>query len=413
MGESTDWAYVDLVRRVVDEGDFFGRAARNDREVRYPVENIAALRAIGVPGMAIARRHGGPGHSVATQTRAIEAIAYGDPSTAACVNMHWVVADIIGEHADAHPAQSALLRDCAERGAMFAGGAAIPADLLDPSRAGARFRRSGDGWRGSGRVGFATNAEGASYVGTIAAVVDANDDPIGRCVLVLNPPLHTRGIRVVRDWNAMGLRASATHTIEIDDAYVGPEHAFEVDLDRLKESTRAPGQPARVGIRRARAQIAKGGMWLGHCRRIEELLIELMRQRRGAGSVVVSGAPLHSRVETPWAQAALGEVRHWIESGRLVLYASVGEIADPGLDMVTRAERLLVAMYHMRRMCEEVAAATFRLAGAHGFVAQRPIERTYRDLMGMIATSYKAPDLVENIGRAALGLPFVVNAAGG
>ncbi|HXM54978.1 MAG TPA: acyl-CoA dehydrogenase family protein, partial [Candidatus Dormibacteraeota bacterium] len=167
------------MRRVVEEEDFFGRAQRNDREARYPAESIAALKAIGVPGMAIAARHGGPGHSVATQARVIEAIAHGDPSTAACVNMHWVVADIIGEHADEHPAQSALLRDCAERGAMFAGGAAIPAYLLDPARAGARFRRVEHGWRGSGRVGFATNAEGASYVGTIAAVVGADGEPIG------------------------------------------------------------------------------------------------------------------------------------------------------------------------------------------------------------------------------------------
>lgn len=413
MGDSTDWIYVDLVRRVVEREDFFGRAERNDREVRYPAENLAALKAVGVPGMGIAPRHGGPGHSVATQTRVIEAIAYGDPSTAACMNMHWVVADIIGEHADRHPAQSALLRDCAERGAMFAGGAAIPADMLDPSRAGARFRRVEGGWRGSGRVGFATNAEGASYVGTIAALVDDDGEPIGRCILVLNPPLDTPGIRVVRDWDAMGLRASATHTIEIDDAFVGPEHAFEVDLDSLKQSTRAPDRPATVSVRRARAQIAKGGMWLGHCRRMEELLIDLMRQRRGTGSVVVRDVPMHSRAEAPWAQAALGEVRHWIESGRLVLYASVAEIEDPDRDLVSRAERLLIAMYHMRRMCEEVATATFRLAGAHGYVASRPIERVYRDLIGMIATAYKAPDLVENIGRAALGLPFVLNAAGG
>jgi alkylation response protein AidB-like acyl-CoA dehydrogenase len=327
--------------------------------------------------------------------------------------MHWVVADIIGEHADEHPAQSALLRDCAERGSMFAGGAAIPGDMLDPSSAGARFRRVERGWRGSGRVGFATNAEGASYVGTIAALVDADDEPVGRRVLVLNPPLDTPGIRVVRDWDAMGLRASATHTIEIEEAFVGPEHAFEVDLDTLKESTRAPGRQATVSVRRARAQIVKGGMWLGHCRRMEELLIDLMRQRRGAGSIVVRGASMHSRAEAPWAQGALGEARHWIESGRLVLYGSIGEIANPRLDPVSRAELLLVAMYHMRRMCEEVATATFRLAGAHGFVAARPIERVYRDLMGMIATSYKAPDLVENIGRAALGLPFVINAAGG
>jgi alkylation response protein AidB-like acyl-CoA dehydrogenase len=413
VADSIDWGYVERVRRVVEEEDFFGHAHRNDREHRYPGENIAALKAVGVPGMAIARRHGGLAHTVATQVRVIEAISYGDPSTAACVNMHWVVADIIAEHADEHPAQSALLRDCAERGSMFAGGAAIPASELDPTRAGARFRRVEGGWRGGGRVGFATNAEGAAYVGTIAAVVDDAGEPVGRRVLVLNPPIDTPGIQVVPDWDAMGLRASATHTVVMNDAFVGPDHAFEFDLDTLKESTRDPRRPARISVRRARAQIAKGGMWLGHCRRMQDLLIEFMRQRRGTGAVVVRGAPMTSRAEAAWAQATLGDLRHWVETGRLVLYGSADEIADRQLDPVARAEKLLLAMYHMRRMCEEVAKCTFRLAGAHGFVALWPIERTYRDLMGLIAIAYKAPDLVENVGRAALGLPFVVNAAGG
>ncbi|HEY4025189.1 MAG TPA: acyl-CoA dehydrogenase family protein [Candidatus Dormibacteraeota bacterium] len=413
MGDSIDRAYVDLVRRLVEEEDFFGRAQRNDLERRYPAENIAALKAVGVPGMAVACRHGGPGHTVATQTKVIEDISYGDPSTAACVNMHWVVADIIHEHADELPAQAALLRDCVQRGAMFAGGAAIPADVLDASRCGARFRRVRGGWLGSGRVGFATNSEGASYVGTIAAVVGEDDEPVGRNILVLNPPLDTPGIRVIRDWDAMGLRGSATHTILIENAFVGPEHAFEVDLDTLRNSTRAAGRAASVSVRRARSQIAKGGMWLGHCRRIRDLLTALLRQRRGSGSVAVRGTPQGSRAEAAWAQAELGNLVHWVDSGRLVLYASVAEIEDRNLDPVVRAQRLLTTMYHMRRMCEEVATSTFRLAGAHGFVAARPIERTYRDLMGFVATSYKAPDLVENIGRAALGLPFVLNAAGG
>jgi alkylation response protein AidB-like acyl-CoA dehydrogenase len=413
MGGPIDRAYVDLVRRVVEEEDFFGRAQRNDLERRYPAENIAALKAIGVPGMAVACRHGGPGHTVATQTKVIESISYGDPSTAACVNMHWVVADIVGEHADELPTQAALLRDCAQRGAMFAGGAAIPADVLDPTGCGARFRRVAGGWRGSGRVGFATNSEGATYLGTIAGVVGDDGEPAGRRILVLNPPLDTPGVRIVRDWDAMGLRASATHTVLIEDAFVGPEHAFEVDLDALKHSTRDTSRAASVTIRRARSQIAKGGMWLGHCRRIQDLLISFLRQRRGTGSVAVRGTRVDSRAEAAWAQGELGHLVHWIESGRLVLYSSIAEISDRRLDPVVRAERLLTAMYHMRRMCEEVATSTFRLAGAHGFVAARPIERTHRDLVGFIATSYKAPDLVQNIGRAALGLPFVLNAAGG
>jgi alkylation response protein AidB-like acyl-CoA dehydrogenase len=414
MYSQVDRVYVKKVRQVVAEEDFFGRARRNDLESRYPSENIAALQAVGVPGMCIDRCHGGPEHTVATQTRVIEAVAYGDPSTAACVNMHWVVADIIAEHVGRHPLQAALLRDCAARQAMFAGGASIPAGELDAGRVGARFRRVEGGWRGSGRVGFATNADGAAYVGTVAVLVDAAERPIGRRILVLNPPVSTPGIQVLRDWDAMGLRATATHTIVIEDAFVGPGHAFEIDLDELKPGV--DGEEAgRTGmsLRRARSQISKGGMWLGHCQHLYDLIVDFMGQRRGTGAVVVDRSSLASRSHVPWAQRTLGEMRHWIESGRLVLYGTVDVISAEALDEVARADRVLIAMYHMRRMCEEVATCTFRLAGAHGFVATRPFERMYRDLMGYVATAFKAPELLEHIGRAGLGLPFAVNASGG
>lgn len=414
MGTSLDRDYLELVCRTVEQEDFFGRADRNDRESRYPAENIQALKRIGVPGMAVARKWGGQECSLLTQARVIEAIAYGDPSTAACVNMHWVVSDIIAEHAEVDESAANLLRECAADQAMFAGGASIPADEIDARRAGARFQRVEGGWLGSGRVGFATNSEGASYVGTVAAVVDGDGEPVGRTILILNPPVDTRGIRVLRDWSAMGLRATATNTIEIEGAFVTPEHAYEIDLDTLKPGLEG-GRPDAAGysLRKARSQISKGAMWLGHCQHINDLLVDFLKKRTGGTAVVVKGSPMGSRAEAAWAQATLGDMRHWIESGRLVVYGTIDAIADESMNPVDRAERMLLAMYHQRRMCEQVAQDLFRLAGAHGLVTARPFERMYRDLMGYIATAYKAPELVEHIGKAALGQPFAMNASGG
>ena len=53
LSDMIDHHYVDLVAKVVTEEDFFGRAARNDRESRYPFENMEALKSLGVPSMAI------------------------------------------------------------------------------------------------------------------------------------------------------------------------------------------------------------------------------------------------------------------------------------------------------------------------------------------------------------------------
>jgi alkylation response protein AidB-like acyl-CoA dehydrogenase len=410
-----DWDYVDLVRKTVETEDFFGRAADNDRESRYPHDNIKALKAIGVPAMHVATRYGGPGHTVATQTKVIETISYGDPSTAACVNMHWVVADIIAKHAGDNEHMAALLRDCAENQAMFAGGASIPADEIDAAKVGARFRRVDGGWRGSGRVGFATNSDGATYVGTVAVVVDDAGQPVGRTILVLKPPVNTPGVVVKSDWSAMGLRATATNTIEIDDAFIDERYAFEIDLDDLKPGLRDEHASGSSGytVRSGRSQISKGGMWLGHARRMYDFMEEFLHKRKGTTGVNVEGASLESRADVPWAQATFGRVRHWIESSDLVLYGTIDRISNESMDEVERADRMLLAMYHLRRMCEEVTRESFRLAGAHGIVTARPYERMYRDMMGYIATAYKAPEMEEHLGRAGLGKVFALNASGG
>lgn len=415
MAPDIDWNYVDLVRKTVKAGDFFRRAANYDRNNVYPHENIAALKSIGVPAMHVSSRYGGPDHTVATQAKAVEEIAYGDPSTAACVNMHWVVADIIAKHADRNPYMAALLGDCAENQSMFAGGASIPADEVDASRVGARFRRVEGGWRGSGRVGFATNSVGATYAGTVAVVVDDDNQPLGRTILILKPPLNTPGVNIKNDWSALGLRATATNTIEIEDAFVDERYAFEINLDDLKPGLRDEDDSGSAGytIRSGRSQISKGGMWLGHARRMLDYMEEFLRKRKGTTGVNVQGASLSSRSEIPWAQSTFGRLRHWVESGDLVLYGTIEKICDPSMDQVERADRMLIAIYHMRRMCEEVTRESFRLAGAHGFVTARPYERMFRDMMGYIATAYKAPEMEEHLGRAGLGHVFALNASGG
>lgn len=409
------WDYVDLVRKTVASEDFFGRAAANDRESSYPHANIEALKAIGVPSMHVSARYGGADHTVATQAKVIESIAYGDPSTAACVNMHWVVADIIAKHAGDNEHMAKLLRDCAENQAMFAGGASIPADEIDAAKVGARFRRVDGGWRGTGRVGFATNSAGASYVGTVAVVVDDDSNPIGRTLLILKPPVNTPGIDVKDDWSAMGLRATATNTIEISDAFVDERYAFEVNLDDLKPGLTDRDSSGSSGytVRSGRSQISKGGMWLGHARRMLDFMEEFLHKRKGTTGVNVEGASMVSRAEIPWAQATFGRLRHWVETGDLVLYGTIERIANESMGDVERADQMLLAMYHMRRMCEEVTRESFRLAGAHGIVTARPYERMYRDMMGYIATAYKAPEMEEHIGRAGLGQVFALNASGG
>ena len=400
-----DHEYVSLVAKVVREEDFFGRADRNDSESRYPSENMEALKSVGVPSMAIHPQFGGPGHNIATRTKVAEMIAYGDPVSAACTNMHWSAIDLIGPYAFADPNMAALLRDCAENQSMFCGAASAPPDELDVTKVGARFRRVEGGWLGNGRVGYATNSAGASYVGTIASVVDENDELQGRRLLVVFVPVGTPGMIINDDWNAMGLRGTATNTVTIENAFVPERYAMVRDLDQPQATfTDDEGEVQHMAF--GLLNLSGGGMQVGHCRRILDYMAGYLRKRKGGIAVAIKGQEARTRADVGWSQSTYGRMSFWVRTASTVLYDTAAKLSDPEYPQEKRAWISLLALYHVRRMTEEVARESFRLAGAHGIVALNPYERMYRDLMAQTAIIFKAPEMEEHLGKAELGMDF-------
>ncbi|MDE0121698.1 MAG: acyl-CoA/acyl-ACP dehydrogenase [bacterium] len=404
-GYAIDHDYVKLVEKVVTEEDFFGRAARNDRESRYPFENMTALKSVGVPSMAIHPQFGGPGHNIATRTKVAEVIAYGDPVSAACTNMHWGALDLIAPYAFGDPNMAALLRDCAENQSMLCSAASAPSDELDVTKVGARFRRVDGGWLGGGRGGFATNSDGATYVGTIASVVDDQGELVGRKLLVMFVPVGTPGMIIHDDWNAMGLRGTATNSVTIENAFVPDRYAIVRDLDHPQATSRddqEEDQHMAFGL----LNLSGGGMQLGHCRRILDYMAGYLRKRKGGIAVAIKGQVALTRADVGWAQSTYGRMSFWVRSASTVLYDTAAKLSDPHFPREKRAWISLLALYHVRRMTEEVARESFRLAGAHGIVAANPYERMYRDLLAQTAIILKAPEMEEHLGRAELGMDF-------
>ena len=404
-GDAIDHDYVKLVEKVVAEEDFFGRAARNDRESRYPFENMAALKSVGVPSMAIHPRFGGPGHNIATRTKVADVIAYGDPVSAACTNMHWGALDLIGPYALGDGNMAALLRDCAENQSMFCAAASAPPDELDVTKVGARFRRVDGGWLGGGGVGFATNSDGATYVGTIASVVDDQGELAGRKLLVMFVPVGTPGMIIHDDWNAMGLRGTATNSVTIENAFVPEEYALVRDLDQPQATfTNDEGEVQHKAF--GLLNLSGGGMQVGHCRRILDYMAGYLRKRKGGIAVAIKGQVALTRADVGWAQSTYGRMSFWVRSASTVLYDTAAKLSDPHFPQEKRAWISLMALYHVRRMTEEVARESFRLAGAHGIVAASPYERMYRDLLAQTAIILKAPEMEEHLGKAELGMDF-------
>jgi alkylation response protein AidB-like acyl-CoA dehydrogenase len=94
---------------------------------------------------------------------------------------------------------------------------------------------------------------------------------------------------------------------------------------------------------------------------------------------------------------------YWLETGRIVLRDAVDAVSEPGGDVQTFTRRMVRAVYHLRRMSEEIAQDSLRICGAHAYVSGRPLERIFRDLIGANVMAWKTDQLVHMLGLGALG----------
>ena len=114
------------------------------------------------------------------------------------------------------------------------------------------------------------------------------------------------------------------------------------------------------------------------------------------------------RADDAWAQIAIGEMTVWVETGKAVLYGFIDRIETPFESPAEFNRALGVVIFHLRRMCEEVAMLAMKVCGAHAYVRNRPMERIYRDLTGCVVMAWKTGLLAQQIGLATLGRPFLI-----
>lgn len=405
----------ELIAAVRDlaRGPFAERAAAYDREGRFPRDNVDELKGLGIAGMSLPRETGGLGLGPEAQMRIMEEIAYGDGSTAVALNMHRIGVDLTAL-LPPFPFRNAVLDDVAKNGALLCAPGSIPTGELDNRRSGYRATDQGANLVVSGRAGFASMSEGASYVFLVAAVDKGNDAegrPVEPDFAFSLPRIDAPGLKLLCNWDAMGLRGTASHDIACEGLVIPKTEALVLPLAMLRaifEAAQAAGGAA--GQRRALGTLGILAIWLGLSQAAFDFTVEYVGQRHGylAGAASALGTPPGYRSEQPWAQSAIGNMEHWLETGRTVFYDTVRRVDEtfPSPQAFTR--QLVRTVYHLRRMTEAVGMGAMKVCGAHAYVRGRPLERIFRDLMGGVVMAWKTDELVQTLGRGALGMPITI-----
>ena len=201
--------------------DFAVRAAAHDRDGSYPFESIDALRHAGYFAAPVPDELGGLGvSSIHDVIVASGRLARGDASVAIGVNMHlvvvlslarrWRMARALG-NARRERAFAGSLRRIASDGIVMA--AAMSERGQDLTRPLTEAVRTEGGWRIDGHKVFCTMAPAATIL--LTSVRFADDDGVERYAYV-EIPADAPGVRINDDWDALGMRASGSHSVTFD-----------------------------------------------------------------------------------------------------------------------------------------------------------------------------------------------------
>ena len=365
--------------------EFGARAALHDREGSFPHQNFADLQRAGLLALAAPRALGGQGASATQLGEVVGAVAQGCPATALVLTMQYIQQRGMGRPGSPWPQGLArqLVQE-AVHGVSLINALRVEPELGSPARGGLPAtvaRHQADGWRISGHKVYSTGAPILRWY-VVWARTDEATPRMGAFLVRADLP----GIRIDPTWDHLGLRASGSHDVHLQDVLI--PHAWALDL-RLPQDW-ARGEPAM----QAEMTVMLGALYTGVARAARDWLVQFLRERTPASL----GAPLAS---LPRAQEALGRIEGLLlANDRLV--ASLAHDLDAGMLLPTVDSGLVKALVTQNAI--DAVQAALALTSNHGLARKNPLERHLRDVLCGRVHTPQDDSVHIAAGRRALGL---------
>ncbi|MCQ4086449.1 acyl-CoA dehydrogenase family protein [Saccharibacillus sp. JS10] len=405
---------------------FAQRAAKHDREGSFPFENFEELKAAGYPKLTLAKRQGGDELSLYEWLLVQERIARGDGSTALSAGwhggmmLHYRETDIWHE-----PSYSLFCQDVRNSGAMINKFASERA-TGSPTRGGrpeTTAVRVDGGWELTGRKTYSTlspmltdfivsagiedSPEMGDFIvrlGSRSETIDAVDaSPFSEYSGQL-PDLaeierraeiskrhaaelrQTAGVTLEETWDTLGMRATGSHDIVLDQVFVPDKHVM---------SFYAPGQK--------KGSIDDADGWMLH---IPACYIGIAYAARDyALDFAKSYTPnsLNEPIMTlPHIRQWIGQIDSELRLARTALY----DIADrwdrlPHERSLMRPE-LGWVKYNATHLANEVVDKALKIVGGTGLSKNLPLERYYRDVRAGLHNPPMEDAVLQMLAQSAL-----------
>ncbi|SIR35531.1 Acyl-CoA dehydrogenase [Rhizobium sp. RU35A] len=359
-----------IVRAVADA------APEVDRSGAFPWAGIRAVHAGGLLESTVAKRYGGRGASLLDTAHILAALGRGDPSVALITAM--TLFNHLAQASRNHWPEDlylSLLAEAKER-PLLLNAARVEPELGSPARGGlpaTRARRTASGWSISGRKRFVTGAHGLTHF-LVWAHTDEAPTRVGTFVVPNGLP----GIRIIENWDSLGMRASGSHDVEYEDVEIPLQNV--VDLT----GTEVAQQDNRG---HAAMTLALTSLYLGVAEAAQAAFSRFAHER-------VPTNLGHPIARTERFVTLSGEIDLLIGGARQLIFdaLSTGQ-AD--------AERLVRARLLAGRQLRDAVQLAVRGLGNPGLGAELGLERHFRDIQAVLVHAPQEDTAISLLGRAA------------
>lgn len=346
-----DQALADAVGRFA-QAELAPRASELDRTESSVTCHVKALAELGIMGMNIDERWGGPGVSPTGMLLALVEISRACAATSSMIGAHYLGTDAVQIAGDDAQREAWLPR--AASGEWLAGFALTePLGGSSPVDMRTRAVRDGDYYRIDGVKQFISNAAEARFL-VVFAKTDPDAGPRGVSAFVVD--MQTPGLRVSSHEKLMGIRGAHAFEVSFEDVCVplncrlGAEGSGFRTAMKVLDNCRLDVAATALGL--AQAALDAAAQWV--------------RERK------VGGEPLATRQGIQWM---LADMKLRLEaSWALTLQATT--LRAEGRNFTQQSA---MAKLHASEMVGFVTDAALQIHGGYGFTRDLPLERYVRD----------------------------------
>ncbi|ARO34306.1 acyl-CoA dehydrogenase protein (plasmid) [Rhizobium sp. NXC14] len=351
-------------------------APEADRTGDFPWAGIRTVHESGLLESTVAARYGGAGATLHEVATILAALGRGDPSVALIAAM--TIFNHLGQATKSHWPEDLYRRLLAQakEHPLLINAARVEPELGSPARGGlpaTLARRTASGWSITGRKRFVTGAHGLTHF-LVWAHTDEAPARVGTFVV----PNKLPGIRVIENWNSLGMRASGSHDVEYSDVEIPLENVIDlVDPSVAQQDNRA----------HAAITLALTALYLGVAEAAQEAFSRFAHER-------VPTNLGHPIARTERFVTLSGEIDLLVSGARQIIF-------DALKDKHADAEKHIRARLMAGRQLRDAVQVAVRGIGNPGLGNELGLERHFRDIQSVLVHAPQEDTSISILGRAA------------